>query len=270
MKKFYVLAALFALFFLMTAMKGGDNDPDNEDSDKDSSSSKSQMAQSLLTNKNEKKQKHATSIQQQLKEQNKAGKQSPLPSSGVQDNVMLSDKRPDGNAGISFEVIDLSEQDNGEVLKGLITKQAEGNYYYRKVETEGSIDKNKLASAFDELIDNMNMDSVREEKWKKKKQSWFTKDPKAQGKSDDKPLKYRITSSGDYQYYDGRKIVGSNKLKESFEDEYKPLAELVFFYEIRDRGLLKKDIGPRKFMSMDISEQRKLIKDVPIIKSSAR
>lgn len=268
MKKFFVLTALAALFFLLTAMKGGDNDPENEDGDKAGSSSKSQMAQNLLTHNN--KQNHSTSIQQQLREQEKSATASPVPASGVKENVMLSNERPDANSSISFEVIDLSEKDNGEVMKELLTKQAEGKFYYRKVETEGSIDKTKLASAFDKLIEQMNMDSVREEKWKKKKQSWFTKDPMAKGKSEDKPLKYRITSSGDYEYYDGRRIVGSKKLKKSFEDNYKPLAELVFFYELRDKGLLKKDIGPRKFTSMDINEQRQVIKDVPIIESSAR
>lgn len=262
---YWTIAVL--LFLLLTAMRGNDGDSDSPGQEK--TSEKSGLAQELLTHK--KGHTHSTSIQQQYKYQNKSIHSSPTPKSGIRDNVMLTEERPDGNVRISFEVIDLSNKDAGEVMKELLTHQAEGKFYFRKVEAEGGINRERLAAAFKALLKDMNIEELSQQKWQELKKSLFSEQPVVMNESsDNKPLKYRITASGDYEYYDGHEIVGGKKYKKRFENGYKPLAKLVFYYEVRDKGLLKKDIGPREFLSLSIEKQRAIVKDEPIYESSVR
>lgn len=72
---------------------------------------------------------------------------------------------------------------------------------------------------------------------------------------------YRITKDGNYQYQDGKKMIGINKNDEWFQKGYKPITERTFFYEIADQphiDLKVDNVG--SFTSLSVEDQITLIK----------
>jgi hypothetical protein len=69
---------------------------------------------------------------------------------------------------------------------------------------------------------------------------------------------YFIASDGSFRYIDGRELVGSKKVK-TYLEKGKPVTPTTFFFAMKDKGLIKPEIGLRDFISMKIEEKVQLL-----------
>jgi len=196
----------------------------------------------------------------------------------IKTNQRLTREKPKDGIYEKVQLIDLTQRKVNRLKRQLTTHQAKGKTVYVKKEVVTKI--NRLQH---EEIVNVNVAdtavlslAVAENKLKDERSSEASDKKDGDGSTSDSSLAtfavgsqntsanhlYRITKDGNYQYQDGKEIVGSEKSDEWFEDGYKPITETTFYYDIAEQphiDLKQENVG--SFTSMSVEEQVKLIKE---------
>ncbi len=197
----------------------------------------------------------------------------------IETNQRLTREKPQDGNYEKLQLIDLTNRKVNRLKRKLTTNQEEGKTVYVKKEVITKINRLQQESIANVNIADSGVVSlaVAEDKLKDDEVT-----VKKDGDTTDNTLAtfavasqntsanhlYRITKDGDYQYQDGKDIVGSAKFSEWFKKGYKPITERTFYYEIAEQphiNLKQKNVS--SFTSMSIAEQVVLIKK-SIAKSS--
>ncbi len=198
----------------------------------------------------------------------------------IETNQRLTREKPqDGNNYEKVQLIDLTQRKVSRLKRQLTTHQAKGKTVYIKKEVVTKINRLQQESIAKVNVADTGVvslavaeDELKNDDVKVKKDGDTTDNTLATfavaSQNTSANHLYRITKDGDYQYQDGKDIVGSAKFSEWFKKGYKPITERTFYYEIAEQphiNLKQKNVS--SFTSMSIAEQVVLIKK-SIAKSS--
>ncbi len=191
----------------------------------------------------------------------------------IQTNKRVSRKKPQDGNYEKVQLIDLTQRKVNRLRRRLTTKQAKGKTVYVKKEVVTKINRLSQEGLANVNVADTGIVSLAVDENRLKDEGVAVKN---EGDTTDNTLAtfavgsqntsanhlYRITRDGNYQYKDGKDIVGSAKFKEWFKNGYKPITETTFYYEIAEQPHIDlKEKNVSSFTSMSIEEQVKLIEE---------
>lgn len=150
--------------------------------------------------------------------------------------------KEDGKLYDEITVINLNNRERSEVVVGTITDQLPREKLYKEIERETEV-ANVPAVEADGIDNSFNPVMVQVEEYKVETST---------GKI------FIITDAGEYRYFDGKKLAGSQGMIEELK-KGKPITEMTFFYEAQRDGLIDEFMTISEFTKMDIADQVSLI-----------
>jgi len=209
----------------------------------------------------------------QQQQQKQAGRQQKglyiPPGSEVRNyRIILAEPPEDGNYQ-TFEVIDMNAYERGELMAKLASHQAKGDLFYEQLETTDTLARQKVAMSMPGEISPpqpTDMETFTQVatligEVDAAGEAAITETGEIAMAEENVAIEhiYRITEEGEYEYYDGRPIVGGRKYRVEFKDGYKPITEITFYYQVGEKTSLDEVISLREFLLLPPDEQRQLI-----------